>query len=120
MKQLAKIYIHNISIKGIFGAYEEERTKPQTIFVSLELSIDAAKSIASDHLEDTVNYDLLYQKIRKEISTSEFYLIESVASAVLDICLSESGILGALVRVEKPHILEHAKGVVLEMKRGEI
>ncbi|HSW89215.1 MAG TPA: dihydroneopterin aldolase [Candidatus Saccharimonadales bacterium] len=120
MKQLAKIYIKDIAFTGIVGAYERERHEPQTIFISIALSIDATKSIETDSLEDTVDYTFLCKKVPEAIAKAKYFLIESVASAVLDICMEEKGVLCASVTVEKPHALSQAKGVVMEMSRERL
>ena len=116
----AKIIIKDIAIDCILGVSQEERIKKQTIFVSLELLVDATKASKTDDIADTVNYFTLYEKIIAMVLSSQFHLLEALVSAILAICLKEKGVLEATVRVEKPHVLPKAKGVVLEVKGKNI
>ncbi|HSW96611.1 MAG TPA: dihydroneopterin aldolase [Candidatus Saccharimonadales bacterium] len=102
MKQLAKIYIKDLSIDCFLGVGGKERNKKQTVLISVDIQFDAAMAIKTDAVADTVDYSGLSKKISRAISASQFHLFEALASFVLDICLEDQRVVQAAVEISKP------------------
>jgi len=72
--------------KMIFHAYhgvmEQEKIVGNTYRIDLKLFLDLSKAIASDKLEDTLNYTDIFSLVKEEMSISSC-LIENVAGRIV-------------------------------------
>ena len=111
----ATIRITDLLLRAIIGNNEWERSSPQDVIINIELGYDASEAIASDAMEDTVDYKKLKRRIIDEVEQSHFKLLESLTNRVLSIAMEEPRTLSAVVRIEKPGALRYAKTVSVEM-----
>ena len=74
----SQICIEQMEFYAFHGFYPEERKVGARFLVDLTLDIDLEKAGQTDQLEDTVNYELIYQVVRAEMEIPS-QLIEHVA-----------------------------------------
>lgn len=55
-RPMDKIVIEDMVVHGIVGAKARERTKPQSVRVTLELFLDLSLPSKTDELQDTIDY----------------------------------------------------------------
>ena len=77
-----------ISIEGMeffayHGCFKEEQVIGTKFSIDLFLETDTSKAEQSDSLQDTVNYQLVYQLVKKEMETTS-KLLEHVGRRILD------------------------------------
>lgn len=97
-----KVVLRGLEFHGRHGVYEEELRFGARFVVDLELEWDF--SGLSDHIDATVNYALVYDSVRHEVTEKRFKLIEVLAERIAERILSEhSRLKRATVRVHKPH-----------------
>lgn len=65
------------------GCFEEERKIGTWFNVDLSLEVDTSKAEKSDNLEDTVNYQSVYQVVKEQMMMPS-HLLENVARRILD------------------------------------
>ena len=65
------------------GCFEEERKIGTWFNVDLSLEVDTSKAEKSDNLEDTVNYQAVYQVVKEQMMIPS-HLLENVARRILD------------------------------------
>ena len=65
------------------GVMEHEKALGNTFIVTVAMEINTEKAALTDHLEDTVNYQLIYLTIKKQIEIPS-NLIENVTQRILD------------------------------------
>lgn len=80
---MGKIILENIRIYAYHGCMEEEAKIGTDYFIDLEVETNLEKSIASDELQDTVDYVLLNRIVKEEMKIRS-KLIEHVAGRILD------------------------------------
>ena len=114
---LDRIHIVDLLVRCIVGTNPEERDKPQDVVINITLHADLRAACRSDRIEDTVDYSALKQRIVSMVEASHFFLVEALAEAVSDICLSDPRVRKARVRVEKPTALRFARTVGVEIER---
>lgn len=114
---LDKITIHDIALRCIIGVYPEERREKQDIVVTVKLSADLQRAGCTDDVNDTVDYKTVKKAIVGLVETSEFQLVEALAQAIADICLSFDRVEQVDVTVEKPGALRFARTVAVEISR---
>lgn len=75
---MGKIYVEGIKIYAYHGCFKEETLIGTHFLVDVVLDVDLKKSSISDNLEDTVNYQTVFQVIKQEMEIPS-KLLEHVA-----------------------------------------
>lgn len=112
-----RILIKDLLLRCIIGINEDEREKKQDVLINLEITTEFDEAIRSDSTERALDYKKLTKKIIGHVEASHFFLIESLASSIADMCLSEPGAAAVRVTVEKPGALRFARSVGVEITR---
>lgn len=113
-----RILIRDLSARCIIGVNAEERREKQDVLINLSIYVDLRKAGKTDRFEDTVDYRALKKRIFAMVENSHYYLIEALAEAIAEICLTDSAIFQAQVTVEKPSALRFARSVGVEIIRA--
>lgn len=113
-----KIFIEGLLLRAILGITKEERREPQDVIISVILETDLRRPGKSDDFNDAVDYRALKKKIAVRVQDSAYYLVESLAEAVAAVCLEDTRVHSAAVRVEKPTALRFARTVGVEITRS--
>ena len=77
-----------ISVEGMeffayHGCFKEEQVIGTKFRIDIFMKTDTSKAESSDNLNDTVNYQLVYQAIKEEMETRS-KLLENVARRILN------------------------------------
>ncbi len=112
-----KIYIRDLAVECIVGTKPEERQAKQRVLINIALETDMAFAARSDHIEDTLNYKVLKDRIVEMVEQSNCYLIERLAAKIGDVCLGDRRAQSATVTVDKPDALTGARSVGVEITR---
>ncbi len=80
---MSKIILENMEFQANHGVLEHEKTLGNTFLVTVEMEVYTDKAGVTDLLEDTINYQLVYQAIKKQIEIPS-NLIEHVAHRIVD------------------------------------
>lgn len=75
--------IHNIEIEAPLGVFDFEKKNKNRFLVSVDLWGDYQKSMASDELEDTLDYQLIFD-IAHEVLGQGGNLIEAAAQQIIE------------------------------------
>jgi len=112
-----KILIKDLLIRGIIGIHDWEREKKQDILINIEMEADCRPAGLSDDFRDAVDYRAVTKSVIGLIEGSEFYLVERLAEEIAKICLQDSRVALARVRVEKPGAVRFSRSVGVEVER---
>jgi FolB domain-containing protein len=112
-----QVIIRDLLVRGIIGINPEERTNLQDMLINIVLYADTSAAAVSDRIEDCVNYRTVTKKVIAHTETARRMTVEALANDIAQICLSEPGVLGARVRVEKPGAVRFARSVGVEIER---
>ena len=111
--------ISRIRLYGYHGVLPEEREEGGAFEVDIELSWDMSEAIASDRLEDTVDYREVVEKVREVVAGPPVGLLEHLAGRILSTIREGFPLLGGIVvRVRKPEppVPEVVGGVEVELR----
>ncbi|BAS29342.1 dihydroneopterin aldolase [Limnochorda pilosa] len=78
-----RILLQGMRFHGYHGVLPEERERGQTFEVDLELELDLTWPRASDRIEETVDYRLLYDMVREIMEGPPVHLLEHLAERIL-------------------------------------
>lgn len=77
------ITLENMEFHAFHGCLEHEQTLGNTFIVSISMELDTTKPGRTDELEDTLNYQLVYDVIKGQMEIPS-KLIEHVGQRILD------------------------------------
>jgi FolB domain-containing protein len=112
-----KIFIKDLSVRGIIGVNPEERLQPQEILINIILCTSTIKTGESDSIQDTVSYSIIAKKARACAETAKRLTVEALAEDIAKLCLNEKGVQKVQVRVEKPGAVRFTRSVGVEIER---
>jgi dihydroneopterin aldolase len=90
--------IQDLAVPCRIGVTEQERATPQTLWLDVELPVDAAAAAARDDMGRTVDYARLAGAVSSLVQDSSYRLLETVAERTAELVLREFA--AARVRVE--------------------
>lgn len=111
------IFIQDLTIKPLIGAFNWERHEPQAVRLDLEIYADTRPAGSSDELHDTVDYYTVAQRLRAFASSSQFQLLESLGEAIATLLHQEFGVHSLKLTLTKQGALRHAAGVGITITR---
>jgi dihydroneopterin aldolase len=113
------IYISELKADANLGVYTWEKRLPQTVEINLEFAIPSPKAGETDNIHDTIDYAAVSSRIRKELSTRQFELLEALAEFIANLLIHDFGAPWAKVNIAKIGIIRHVKrvGVIIERRR---
>ena len=75
---------------GYHGVHDSEKELGGKFEVDLELRTSLKKSIASDDLADTIDYQAVYEIVSNSLEKNKFYLLEALAGHIAKSLLTSS------------------------------
>ena len=100
---MGTIRLKNMQFYGFHGVDKSEKHLGGRFEVDVEMKLSLKKSCNSDELDDTVNYEKIYNTVDTCVNKDKFYLIEALANSIAKDILINFPINSILVRVRKPH-----------------
>ena len=98
----SKIRVIGAEIYARHGVGEEERTIGGRYSFDLEIEADISRAAASDHVEDTINYQEAYELARDILTGTNRRLLESLVAEISRALLARFPIATAVtVRLRK-------------------
>lgn len=111
------ITISELEVSYQVGVPDEERAQPQRLLLTVQLFLDLAPSAASDDLTRTVNYFEVSQRLLQLGRGRSWKLIETLASDIANLILTEFKVDRARVEVKK-FIIPEARHVSVTLERS--
>jgi dihydroneopterin aldolase len=88
---------------GYTGVFPEEKERGQIFIVSCDMAFDKIPGAVTDRLEDTVDYAVVYDVIKEEVTSSKCDLIEHLAYEIGGKVLACSDLIKSVeITVSKP------------------
>ena len=104
--------IKDLKAETILGIYDWEKKAVRPVVLNLELSLSDAITGHSDAMKDSVDYDLIEQRVLQHLSANSYNLIETLVSDIGKLVLSlDQRILSVRIEVDKPGALKSARSV---------
>ena len=112
------ISLKGISLKAPIGYYEQERKEGNTFILDVAVWIDTSKAGKSDELEDTLDYQQLYDLVEKIMKT-EARLIEHAGHTMAEEIMARFGQVQSVklsIAKMNPPIRGNCEKAVFELK----
>ena len=85
---MSQLVLENLTFYAYHGVFPEENIVGNTFVVTLSVDVDLQKASETDNLDDTINYQLLYDIVKTEMQIQS-KLIEHVAGRILRAVISK-------------------------------
>ena len=112
-----KIFLEQLEVKCRIGIFDWERKIKQKIVLDLEFPADIRRAARRDRIEDTINYKNIAKETIAFVSSSEFFLIETLAEKLAGRLLKKFKLAQIKIRLSKPGAIRGAKNVGIEIVR---
>jgi FolB domain-containing protein len=112
-----RILIEDLEVAFCVGVPDEERARPQRLWVTVEMETDFAAAAGSDDLRHTIDYYAVSRRILGLGAGRTWRLIETLAVEIAELVLGEYAVQGVRVVVKK-FILPEARQVAVEVRRS--
>lgn len=110
------IFIDDMRVEAHVGIFEREKVAPQTLELSLTFGVpDAAAK--NDAIEDTIRYDAVIERIRKELAARHFNLLETLGEYVIGLMLDDFGAPWVKLSIAKIGIMKGVRRVGVQIER---
>ena len=96
------VKISQLVLTPILGYYQYEKHVPRKVIVDIELEIKQEKSIFTDQLQDTIDYEKLTLQIKECIEKKQYNLIEKIVGDIANILKEEEKIYAFKIECTKP------------------
>lgn len=110
------IFIEELRAETWVGIYPREKAMPQTVVLDLRMGVSTASAGASDDIRDTIDYAAVVERLRQELASRHFNLLEKLAEFIATLILETYAAQWVRVSVAKLGILPGVRrvGVVIE------
>ncbi len=83
------------------GVGDLEKSWVQKVTLDVDMHLDLSAAARSDRIEDTVDYQRVYELVRRLSEERKYHLIESLAHRIAQEILARFGVARVCVRVRK-------------------
>ncbi len=111
-----KIAIEDLEVLFHVGVPEEERSEPQKLLITIEMTLDLGPSGATDNLAETIDYYAVSQAVKTLGQARRWKLIEALADDICQLVLNDFKPNAVRVLIKK-FILPDTRWVSVEMSR---
>ena len=112
-----KVLIKDLTLKAIIGVNASERREKQDVVINVILWFDFTKATKTDNIYETVDYKKINKSIIGMVENSKFFLVETLAERIAQLCLQNKKVSKVKVTVEKPGALRFVRSVGAEVVR---
>jgi dihydroneopterin aldolase len=115
--RLYRIFVRDLVAPWNIGIYEHEQDQPQRVRFNIDLSVREAEKFDADKYKQVVCYAEIVEGVRRLADDGHVNLVETLASRVADLCLSDPRVATVTVRTEKLDAIEDVASVGIEITR---
>ena len=111
------IFIEEMRVEAQVGIYDREKAAPQSLEISLTFGVPD-EAAQNDDIAKTIDYAVVISRIRAEMATRHFNLLETLGEFVIDLMLNEFGAPWVKISVAKVGIAKGVKRVGVQIERS--
>ncbi len=116
-RSIRHVFIRDLVMACSIGVHKHEKDAEQRIRINLDLAVDESGQAIDDDIKNVLCYEELAKGVEEIVGQGHVNLVETLAENIAAMCLTDTRVLSARVRVEKLDILEGAESVGIEIER---
>lgn len=111
-----RILLEDFRVPVSIGIHDFERAGPQTVLVNVVLEFGEHWADPGDRIEHALDYDFLRDGILALVKGRHFNLQETLAEAILKLCLERPGLSRVKVWTRKPDVYPDCRSIGFEIE----
>jgi len=111
------VFIRDFMVDCSIGIHSHEKEHEQRVRINVDLAVSEGQQPIDDNIRNVICYEQLAIGIEAIIAEGHVNLVETLAEKIAAMCLLQSEVQSARVRVEKLDILDSAESVGVEIER---
>ena len=113
-----RMFIRDLVLLCRIGVYAHEKLRPQRVRINVTMRVQPDLAPRNDDIANVLSYDQVLGEIKRLAAGGHINLVETLAEAIADICLTDRRVLEARVMIEKLDVEPEASvGVEIERRR---
>ena len=116
-RRTRQVFVRDLILNCLIGVHRHERDGKQRVRVNLDLTVEDQADGVDDKLANVVSYEDIVLKLRAVADAGHISLVETLAERIANLCLTDSRVRRARVRVEKLDVFADAASVGVEIER---
>jgi dihydroneopterin aldolase len=112
------IFVRDIRLDTLIGAYEFERRHPRTLQVDIEIGRRSILACKTDKLADTIDYSAVVDVVKEAFATHSFHLLEPLAEMIIGLILDKFDAQWARIELSKTGVVPGARNVGVRIERS--
>jgi dihydroneopterin aldolase len=116
-ERLYRIFVRDLVLQCRIGAYPHEQLGQQPVRINVDLQVREPSGPLNDDVRNVLSYDRITAAIKELIGRGHINLVETLAEDIAAICLADTRVLQARIRVEKLAVEPDAASVGVEIER---
>ena len=112
------IFIRDIKLETLIGAYEFERRQPRTLQVNIEIGRPSIRACKTDKLADTIDYAAVVDLVKDTFASHTFHLLEPLAETIAELILHRFDAQWTRIEVSKAGVVPNARDVGVRIERN--
>jgi dihydroneopterin aldolase len=114
-----RMFLRDVVLPCRIGVYDHERRGAQRVRVNVSMHVEPDAGPRNDDIANVLSYDDVLAGIKRLAAGEHINLVETLAEAIAEICLSDRRVLDVRVMIEKLDVEPGASvGVEIERSRG--
>jgi dihydroneopterin aldolase len=115
--RLRHVFIRDLVLACSVGVHRYERVTPQRVRINVDLGVRDEGADLGDDLANVVCYEKIANGVRAIVRDGHIGLVETMAESIAAMCLVDSRVHSARVRVEKLDVFPDAASAGVEIER---
>ena len=111
------IFIEELRVEAHVGIYPREQAAPQTIEINLTFGVPD-EAAQDDDIAKTIDYAVVIERIRKELSERHFNLLETLGEFVINLMLNDFKAPWVKITIAKIGVMKGVKRVGVQIERA--
>lgn len=111
------IFVEELRVQAWVGIYPREKAVPQMLELNLTFGVPEAAA-QRDNIDDTIDYAVVVERIRKELAERHFNLIETLGEFIVNLLFDEFGAPWVKIRLAKMGVMKDVRRVGVFIQRG--
>ncbi len=116
-RSIRHVFIRDLVLACSIGIHHHEKENHQRVRINLDLAVDESGQSINDDIDNVICYEQLAEGVGDIVGRGHVNLVETLAENIAAMCLEDSRVRSARVRVEKLDILKDAESVGVEIER---
>jgi len=111
------IFVREVKLDTLIGAYEFERRQPRTLKADIEIGRSSLRACKTDQLADTIDYAAVVNVIREIFASHKFHLLEPLAESIAECILEKFDAQWARIELSKTGVVPSTREVGVRLER---